>query len=350
MKKRAIFLSILGLIFTIIPYFYNEYALWRLFCLGLGIMLLVISLLFTKKRKILLIIIAPIFLITLSYGCDLLLFYQFERIPIYTYEVKSSDDVSTLNSAFYRIYKCRNDLILDYGYEKKYACSENLLNTIGINEFLANPAETFNKYEGKFVKISGKISKIVGTEAIELSLYNQTDNKLNSYVSFNLNSVLRVNTNKDLSKYRIFDVIEVVGKVDSLKKENDATIINLIDTKLIDSSIYDDYSYEVVNSNDKTLVNFIKNEDYYFYGITSLNIIYDEDNIYELSYLFNDTRFTWEMLISNSPAEYIKDKSDTVAKKYVLDKFNLLECNNGKKIVANKKLKLDNKVCEMNIQ
>lgn len=350
MKKRAIFLFSLGIIFTIVPYLFNEYALWRLFCLGFGIILLVLSLLFEKNRKMLLIIIAPLFLITLSYGFDFWLFYQFERIPIYTYEIKSSDQVSTLNSAFYRVYKCNNDLILDYGYEKSYACNDSFLNTIGINEFMANPEEAFNKYEGKFVKISGKISKIVGTEAIELSSYTQTENKLNSYVSFNLNSVLKVNTNKDLSKYRIFDVIEVIGKVDSLKKDNGTTIINLIDTNIIDSSIYDDYSYEVINNNDKKLINFIKNEDYYFYGITSLNIVYDEDNVYELSYLFNDTRFTWDMLISNSPAEYIKDKNDNVAKKYVLDKFNLLECDNGKKIVANKKLKLDNKVCEMNIK
>ena len=38
-----------------------------------------------------------------------------------------------------------------------------------------------------------------------------------------------------------------------------------------------------------------------------------------------------------------------VAKKYKLEKFDLLECSNGKKIVANSKSKANQSICDLEI-
>ena len=41
--------------------------------------------------------------------------------------------------------------------------------------------------------------------------------------------------------------------------------ITLIDTKLISSDIYNDYSFEIVNNNELKLSNLIKEKGYYYY-------------------------------------------------------------------------------------
>lgn len=349
MKKRSIFLLIVGLVLFIVPFFINSYKLWRLLILALGIIIITISLLIFNKKNVLLVILTPIFLLSLSYGIDMFLLYQFKHMPVYVYEIKSSDKMSTYNSLFYRIYKCNDELNLDYGYQQSYKCSINDLETIDINTLLADPVESYNKYSDKFIKVRGKISKISGVEIISLSAYEMTDTSLNGYVTFNQNYNLEIKTNEDLSKYRIYDYVEVIGRVENLEKDEGYTIY-LKDTLLIPSDIYNNYIIEIKDNKDVKLTNMIEEQNYYYYGIDSFVVKYNEDNIYELGYLFNDTRFTWKDLINNTPAEFIKDKDKVIAYKYTLKKYNLLDCVNGRKVVASKNSKLTKDVCTMDLE
>ena len=127
--------------------------------------------------------------------------------------------------------------------------------------------------------------------------------------------------------------------------------ITLIDTKLIPSDIYNDYSFEIVNNNELKLSNLIKEKGYYYYGINSLNVKYDQDNIYELSYVLQDEKLTFDDLVDDMDFKIISNKDEEeVAKVYNLEKFNVIECSNNKKIVANKNNKVNSDICELVIE
>lgn len=127
--------------------------------------------------------------------------------------------------------------------------------------------------------------------------------------------------------------------------------ITLIDTKLISSDIYNDYSFEIVNNNELKLSNLIKEKGYYYYGINSLNVKYDQDNIYELSYVLQDEKLTFDDLVDDMDFKIISNKDEEeVAKVYNLEKFNVIECSNNKKIVANKNNKVNSDICELVIE
>jgi len=346
MKKRLIVLLGLGLTLMIVPFLINIYSIFRIISLVLGIILITVSLCLKKKRNIFYIILVPLIMLVFSYGIDTLLFYTLKRVPVFSYAIKSSDKMRTYNSFFYRVFDCNGNLTLDYGYTKNYVCSNDCLDAININSFMQDAEESFKKYHHKFVHIYGKISKITGNENIELASFTQGDDTLNGYVNFNLNNILIVNTDEKLSKYRIYDYVDVYGKVTSI---NDGKI-TLTNTKLVASDIYDTYSFEIIASDDNKLTNLVKEKDYYYYGLNTINVKYDGDNIYELSYLLTDNRFKFDDLIQDKEYEVFKNDEDVeIAKKYKLEKFDLLECSNGKKIVANSKSKANQSICDLEL-
>ena len=346
MKKRLIVLLGLGLTLMIVPFLINIYSIFRIISLVLGIILITVSLCLKKKRNIFYIILVPLIMLVFSYGIDTLLFYTLKRVPVFSYAIKSSDKMRTYNSFFYRVFDCNGNLTLDYGYTKNYVCSNDCLDAININSFMQDAEESFKKYHHKFVHIYGKISKITGNENIELASFTQGDDTLNGYANFNLNNILIVNTDENLSKYRIYDYVDVYGKVTSI---NDGKI-TLTNTKLVASDIYDTYSFEIIASDDNKLTNLVKEKDYYYYGLNTINVKYDGDNIYELSYLLTDDRFKFDDLIQDKEYEVFKNDEDVeVAKKYKLEKFDLLECSNGKKIVANSKSKANQSICDLEL-
>lgn len=346
MKKRLIVLLGLGLTLMIVPFLINIYSIFRIISLVLGIILITVSLCLKKKRNIFYIILVPLIMLVFSYGIDTLLFYTLKRVPVFSYAIKSSDKMRTYNSFFYRVFDCNGNLTLDYGYTKNYVCSNDCLDAININSFMQDAEESFKKYHHKFVHIYGKISKITGNENIELASFTQGDDTLNGYVNFNLNNILIVNTEENLSKYRIYDYVDVYGKVTSI---NDGKI-TLTNTKLVASDIYDTYSFEIIASDDNKLTNLVKEKDYYYYGLNTINVKYDGDNIYELSYLLTDDRFKFDDLIQDKEYEVFKNDEDVeIAKKYKLEKFDLLECSNGKKIVANSKSKANQSICDLEL-
>lgn len=346
MKKRLIVLLGLGLTLMIVPFLINIYSIFRIISLMLGIILITVSLCLKKKRNIFYIILVPLIMLVFSYGIDTLLFYTLKRVPVFSYAIKSSEKVKTYNSFFYRVFDCNGELTLDYGYTKNYVCSNDYLDPININGFMQDAEESFKKYHHKFVHIYGKISKITGNENIELASFTRSDDMLNGYVNFNLDNILVVNTNENLSKYRIYDYIDVYGKVSEYKNGK----IILTNTKLVASNIYNTYSFEIITNDDNKISNLVKEQNYYYYGITSVNVKYDGDNIYELSYLLTDGRFDLEKLVKNAEFEVLKDAEDVeVAKKYKLEKFNLVECTNNKKIIVNSKNKIDSDICNLKL-
>ena len=87
-------------------------------------------------------------------------------------------------------------------------------------------------------------------------------------------------------------------------------------------------------------------QNYYLYGISALNIKYANDAIYELSYLITDSRITLDDIVGDTSATNLYNEEETlIAKSYELEKFNVLVCENDKKIIANKNFELNINLC-----
>lgn len=347
MNKKSLVLLIIGFLLLIVAFIISSYNIIKLIFLLVGIILCSFGV-FANYKNYITSILVFLFLLIASYGIDTFLFYKFDKIPIYVYEVSSSDKVKVYNSLFYRIFDCNGSLILDYGYKKNYVCDNLALDQIDINEFLSDFDNIYEKYNNKFVKITGKISKISGNDYLELNSYTFGENKLNGYVNFNSNYIVRVNVNENLSKYRIYDDITVIGRLESMKVDNGIFIFDLVDSKLIATNVYDTFEYEVINSDNKDLISFVNLQNYYLYGINSIYLKYSNDMIYELNYLITDDRITLDDILKNANSEEIlrNEEGEIVANKYTLEKFNVLVCNNDKKIIANKDYNLSIELCD----
>ena len=338
MKKRRLFFIIFSLLLIIIPFFINVYNIFRLLIVILGIILLDLSLVIDKKKHIFLLLYLPIVLLVLVYSVDYIHTYMWNLKSIFVLENKINNKVSVYNSLFYRVYKCDKEYIFDNNYEKSFACSEELLDQIDINIFLNEPIESYKKYKNDFVKIYGKISKIVGKSTIELQDYIVTDNSINGYVDFKDTSKLTINVyDEDISLYRIYDYIEVIGRVDSINKDNNEIILE--DTKIVDNNLYDNYTLEVILK-DKCDNNLTKySDDTYTKCIQNIYLDYGV-NKYELSYVLKTGKVKLDNILSNAKVE-----EDKGIKIYILDKFKIMECNN-KKILLNKDEREDYSWCE----
>ena len=338
---RKIVLLVAGLLLVLISFLLNYYTMSRLFLLIIGI--IIIDIYFTVKypKKILLLLSLPILFLILTYGIDILLVKYFNRIPIYSYEERSSEKLSVYNSFFYRTFNCNGKLIMDYGYRSNYACSPDDLDTLDVNALLS----AADNYNHKFVKIAGKISKVSGINVLELAGYNiDENNKLNGYVTFN-KDLVKVNTNEDLSRYHIYDEVVVIGLINKITKNENITI-DLTNTLIIPSDIYNTYDLEVILDKENGLTSYIEKNNLYLLDIDDIYIHYDNNHIYELKYLINDNRLTIEDLLIDKESKKLKDKDENeYGKIYELDKFNILKCNNDKTILMNQKSKVNNDLC-----
>ena len=121
------------------------------------------------------------------------------------------------------------------------------------------------------------------------------------------------------------------------------TII-LEDAYTIPSDIYDDYTYKVTTNNTKNLKILLNN--YYLYGIDSINVKYSNNSIYELNYVLTDGKINIGDIMNNIGGEILRDSENIiVAKKYELDDFNIMVCENDKTIFANKNYELNANLC-----
>ena len=338
MKRKKIIL-IISLIFMLVPFFINIYSIYKIISVVLGIILVDIYFVLDKKNKIFLLIYMPLILLIFTYGIDYLKTYVLKLKPIFVVEQKINDNVSIYNSLFYRIYKCGSKEYFDNNYEESFKCDTLLINEIDINKLLNEPKESFKEYKNRFIKVTGKISKIKGTNSIELQAYTLVEGQLNGYVKFNETSKLIVNLKGiDVSKYKIYDYITVVGLLDEYDKSKD--ILTLNDIKLEEKDLYNEYVIHVIESSkcDDIPKEYIDN--YKLYCLENVYLDYKIDK-YELSYALKDKKITMEEILQNTEIEEVEN-----IKLYKHEKFNVLSCSTNKNIIMNKNEKIDYSLCE----
>jgi len=339
MKKRKIFLLIISLLLIVVPFFINIYSIYKILSICLGIILLDVFLAMKEKVNIFLLVYLPIILIIFTYAIDYLKTYAFNLSPIYVFENKINDNISVYNSLFYRIYKCDNKYIFDNNYEKNFVCETKLLDEISINKLLNEPLESYKKHKNDFIKVTGKISKIIGTSSIELQAYTFVDGSVNGYVKFNETSKLIIKLDDiDISNYRIYDYITVVGLLNSYDKDSQKLI--MVNSKIEDNNLYSNFTYHVIESNNcsKNLKEYTNN--YYTYCLENIYLDYGIDK-YELSYALKDKKINFEKIVENSEMTENENKIT-----YELEKFRVLVCSENKNILVNKNEKIDYSWCE----
>lgn len=346
--KRKIILIIIGLLMAIIPYFINVYSIYRLLSVLIGLILIEIGLIMNKKDKAWRITFIPIIFLILAFFIDYGTVHLFKNIPIFADKVKSSKEVITYNSLFYREYSCDGKIILDNFYEMSYPCDKSYLETTDATSFLNNVIENYKTYQNKFVKIEGKVSKVNGTYNLELQGYTLTEESINGYVLFSDSVTLEVDFNKiiDLTGYKVYDTIKVIGRIDELIKKGDNYIIKMYDSVILKSDLYKTFEMSVVpkNSckNDKFEYAATPELTYFTSCLDSIYVKYDEENIYDLSYVLLDKKMTFEALTQLS-GDKTEENGNTL---YKYDNFNVLECSNKKEIIiGDKTLKVDSSYC-----
>lgn len=349
-KKRKIILLIIGLLLTLIPYFINVYSALRLISILIGLIIIQIALIINKKDKAWRIVIFPIIFLSVSFAIDYGITHLLSRIPIFANEIKSSKKVITYNSLFYRIYSCNDKLIIDDLYTKEYQCQKNDLDTIDVTSFLNNVIDNYNEYKDEFVKIEGKVSKVNGTYNLELQGYTLSEESINGYVVFSDNITLEVNFNdiKDLTSYKVYDSITVIGRIDELTKNGEYYTIKMQDSIILNSDLYETFEITVIEKNrcDQDKVEYAKTTDltYYTSCLDNIFVKYDEENVYDLSYVLIDKKMTLETL-TKDPKEKEEENNNTL---YKNEKYNVLVCANKEEIIiGNNDLKVDSPYCEV---
>lgn len=342
MKKRNIFILIIGLITLITPFIFNEYNIFRLIGVLIGIILISLSFAMSiKHNKLIKIIIFPLVLILAVYFIDYELLTIFNRIPVISLAEKSSKNMIAYNSIGYRVYSCKNDLIIDNSYKKEYACSSDDIDVININKFLSNSLENYKKYYNKFIHLEGKINTIIGSSSLYLNYYEETNVTANGFVEFNEDKKVVVdNLNIDPKDYYIYDYVEVIGLVYDYVNGDDGIEIHIKDAKVIKSNIYDSYELSVISSS--TNENKKISDNLYYKGIEEIYYKYNKDVIYELSYLLNDNRETLDNILKDTTYKIINEED----KLYSLKEYSIIECANNNTIIINNNISINNKICE----
>lgn len=339
MKKKI--LIIISFLLMLIPFFINSYNLLRMVSLLCGIILL--GYLISGKKKINIFMVVYIVLIIVStYSVDYLLSCLYVRVPIYSFENKSNEYVSTYNSILYRVYNCNGINYFDNNYQKEFSCDPTLISNTDINKVLNEPENFYKENKKDFIKVTGKISKINGNSSLILRSYKiDDDNTLNGYVVFNESSSLeiKINNKMDISHYKIYDYITVVGEI--YKYENNT--IYMDNVVIEDKDLYSNYKLSVIKPTScHGLEEYT--EHYYTYCLANIYVDYGIDK-YELSYALKDKKITFDNLKNNYLAMEEKDEKDL----YTLDNFKILVCNEDKIILLNKDTKNEYNVCEMQI-
>lgn len=336
-------LKLLGILFIILPYFFNTYSLLRLLFLLIGIFIFLLGCFLLKKINVLKIILYLLLLIITTYGIDLVLTYL-GRTPIYAYQNKTDDRFFTYDSLIYRIFNCQEEKVFDFLYKMNYVCKTNL-NEQDINSFLEKSSNNYNKYHNKFISIRGKVSEIKGNEYIYLQPFIQKTNGLVGELTFNKNLTLKVENNQENLKlygnYEIYDNVIVTGKI--VSKEKDTIIMH--DVKIDKVNNFDNFSIEVKKSKDcKNDIKKLTTTDYNYYSdcLEYIHVIYDEFTVYDLLLSLETNKLNFEKWVSG-----VNKEENDLKELYKFKDYSLLKCKSTNTVlIGSSKLKLTSKFCD----
>src|SRR5574344_1265188 len=242
-KKRIITL-ILGLLCIFIALILNNYQIIRFLLYLLGLILLTISNAIERSNAKLFVPLFDIIFFFLLVATDYLCVSAFKKVPILAYNIVTNDESTVYNAIGYRVWVCKTGdklFKVDPLYKLGYYCSSSNMQEEDINNILPIINNSFNSYQDSYVKIVGKITKIVDEQTLNMSTYTIN-------VNFNIAS-------KDIISHNKNDSIIIYGKIDSRTTDDNKVIIRMIDSSIIttnddiQASDTSGYNFKVENNN-----------------------------------------------------------------------------------------------------
>ena len=327
----------------------------------LAIILLSFNLGMKNKFKVTNTIIFSIIFLLLSIIVDGIIVYTFKRIPIFSYNIISTEKTRVYHSIGMRVWQCDkdkyNNLIVDPFYKNGYMCSAEDITAIDSNSFLNSVVENHSEYRNNYVKIRGKISKKSGQNLIEMKPYSSSNNSINGYVEFADNITLRIIFNQaepKLDDYDVYDEITVVGIIKNIENNSSKYTIYMYDSKVVSTINLNEYAITITSAKEclmePLLIHSNDKNDIYTYCIDDAIVSYP-DNKYELPQAISSNKISIEDIYSNSIKE--EKHQENNSKIYRFDDYSVLVCDKEKSkdiYIANKSLKFEDIICKEKVE
>ena len=219
-----------------------------------AIILLSISIKIRSKLSLIKTMILALALFGVSIVADGIVVYTFKRIPVFSYNIVSNENSIVYTSIGMKVWQCDKknpkELIVDPFYNNGYMCNPEDITSIDSNAFLNAVIENHSEYHNKYVKITGKISRKAGQNAIEMRPYSTKEITMNGYVEFADNITLRIifNNEKLLDDYDVYDEITVVGVIKNIENNANKYVVYMYDSKVVSSINLNEYTITITSS------------------------------------------------------------------------------------------------------
>ena len=174
--KRFISL-ILGVILLVVGLLMTRFNIIRMLLCIVSIILLTYSSQLERDNKKLFIPLCAIFFLFFVISLDYLCVCTLKRVPIFSYSVIKSDDKMVYNAFGYRVWSCKNEAMkVDPLYRLGYFCNVEGQTPENINNVLSSVVDNFDSYKGTYVKIVGRVAKVVDSKTFYMQSYKEENN------------------------------------------------------------------------------------------------------------------------------------------------------------------------------
>lgn len=360
--KLNIFLLIISFILIILSFILEKYGVIRPILWLISIIILTFDIVKNYKLKLNNAIILFIIFFILSLFLDGILVISLKRIPVFAYNITTTDKARVYNAIGLRAWQCDKDnykdIKVDVFNNKGYMCNIEDIDVIDSNSFLNSIVENYNDYKNLYVKINGKISKKTGRNYIEMNPYENKDITLNGYVSFADNISLRIIFNEDepsLDNYDVYDEITVVGVIKNLETEGNKYVIYMYESKVISEVNLEEYHITATHTSEctdeKNIIYTNENNKIYTKCIEDIIVSYPNETKYELAYVLSSNKIKIANLYENAISEIKSETDESII--YNFDTYSILVCDTNTSkdiIIGDKNISFENTICDPKIE
>ena len=325
-----------------------------------AIILLSISIKIRSKLSLIKTMILALVFFGVSIVADGIVVYTFKRIPVFSYNIVSNENSIVYTSIGMKVWQCDKknpkELIVDPFYNNGYMCNPEDITSIDSNAFLNAVIENHSEYHNKYVKITGKISRKAGQNAIEMRPYSTKEITMNGYVEFADNITLRIifNNEKLLDDYDVYDEKTVVGVIKNIENNANKYIVYMYDSKVVSSINLNEYTITITSSKKCTTEpkQIFSNEknNIYTYCIEDAVISYPE-NKYELPQALSSNKISIDDIYNGSEETEKSETDESII--YRFEEYSVLVCDQklSKDIYIGKKnMKFSDVTCQLKVE
>lgn len=351
-------LIFVGIFLLLVSMVINYVTYLRIILNIIGIIILVIATVMQGGVKVKFVVLYFFLYLIIAILLDTVVVINFNRLPVYSYNIITSNNSRVLNAIGYRVWDCKGKALkVDRFYKLGYYCDASEMEAIDVNAFLSEAVDNFDEYKNNYFKISGKISSKDGSSYIEMQPYHTNEITINGYVNFADNITLRAlfnSSEESLVNYEIYDSITLVGKIWHIKEENNKYVVYMEDTKIVEEETKD--NYQIIASPNPTCENkrtlIYAGADYNLYTECLNNVIvkYNESNVYELSSLLSSGKLKLTDVLEKANDEQVQESDGT--KLYIYDSFKIIKCSEsaGSDIIIGENIDFSKDYCGANFE